>query len=416
MQDSQHENTDSCPREAIIYLGPLQLADDGTDTVAGLVRRISNACDSQARTASSKWTVEWHSSAVEPDSETPSVNRVATINRTDSEGSAPVFDVFEYAWVDLFGDRWKRQSSFRRLISLVFTVLAIPTFVRFFLQPSTQRVKRGRMQLALAILMAVVVLAYLVLVVVAFWQTLIAVKPVFSGSAPDAVIRWPQIIVVAATFVGLGMDKIQNRVMRIGGGLAAAHRYLRGTTNQANELRAPLQNALERIREDSRYTMVTIIAYSFGSIVAIDNLFPTYGEPPRSYETVTKLVTIGAAYDFVQAAKPKYLRDRSARIGVPAEWLNVYSPVDLLGSDFKVLESSGEAATIAVAEDTNDQSVCPTASFPYDSGMELTWSNVIEFYGFDAHTTYWGSDAVQATNVFTWAIPRIYPEDDGPLR
>lgn len=422
--DSEHAVTVSSgdvpgppPREAIVYIGPLKFDEHSPNTVVGITTRLAAACESQSATGTSTWSVEWRSGAIEKDESTPQVDFIATIFRQDGDNKLPMFDVFEYSWSDYVRENWVRQSRRSRFARLLFTVRGIPTFLRMFGSPSARRMERGRMQLALAIVLAFVFLMYTALVLVATVQAVRQGVQVLQGNgAAAAMITWPQWVVIVATFLGFSVDKEKDRVARLGAGLATAHTYLRGTTGQADRLRAPLQSKLEEIRADDNYSSATLIAYSFGAIIAIDNLFPPAGPPSRSYEKVKKLVTIGAAYDFVFAANKHYLENRKADPAIPEQWINIYASADLLGSDFHTKGRKKGDDYVTVATDTSGRSVEPDEDYEYNTGMRLTWWNVIEFYGFNAHQSYWGSDTDEDTNVFTWAIKRLYPEDDGPLR
>jgi hypothetical protein len=158
------------------------------------------------------------------------------------------------------------------------------------------------------------------------------------------------------------------------------------------------------------------MAYSFGSIVAIDALFPTTDDPPLALDRVAGLATIGSPFDFVHSIRRTWETGRHIRKDVPPYWLNVYSPDDLLGSNFRGDPNPGEATKGIVpigAEADPDTKVKgpifrPKDNLAWDLGIEMTFGNLIELYGFTSHGMYWGDDDTSDANVFDLVVRNLY--------
>lgn len=425
---SQKQSTtpsdDNRPREAILYIGPLDIGSAAGKTIDGVVTRLRDACEKQSRTGSSKWRVEWRSGAVtkSDDSSSPKTNHVATILRKDDEEETPEFDIFEYAWAAYLTESWERQNIIVRIFRTILALLHVGTFIRFFkLSPS--RAEKGRLQLVLAIGVIVVVALYSVFLM---WAAILAVfqfdnLPIIGDAT--AMMTIPQWIMIAMTTLGIpAFSKLRNSISLIGSGLLSASAYLR-TTDQRGILMHGLSEQAERFRDKDRYQSVTLISYSFGSILAIDALFPKEHPPELAFENVKKLVTIGSAYDFVKATAPQYFKDRHAAPGVPERWINVYAPIDLLGSSFtKSIKKPRKAyITVAKMEEVKGQKKKknvkqPIENIRYDNGMRMSFRNALEFYGFTSHGAYWGTDDTPDRNVFMLVVPKLYPEENGHLR
>src|SRR3954471_612384 len=86
-------------------------------------------------------------------------------------------------------------------------------------------------------------------------------------------------------------------------------------------------------KEDVRYQRVHILAYSFGSIITIDAVFPNH-EPAHWARNIDTLVTIGCPFDFIRTFWGEYFEHRTAPDGVPRKWLNVYVTADVWATDF----------------------------------------------------------------------------------
>ena len=153
-----------------------------------------------------------------------------------------------------------------------------------------------------------------------------------------------------------------------------------------------------------------MVSYSFGAIVTLDTLFPTTAMPSPAFAKVDKLVTIGCCpVEFATAMHSDWLSGRKNRDGVPKSWLNIYSPVDLLGSDFTVTDKTQpDPPSIELVPPATGSVVKPTTNHTWDLGIEPTWGNLIEFYGFDSHGMYWGTDKEVDDNVFRVVVNDLY--------
>jgi hypothetical protein len=91
----------------------------------------------------------------------------------------------------------------------------------------------------------------------------------------------------------------------------------------------------------TKYRKVHVIAYSFGSIVALDSIFPRQGPVAPCFRKVTTLTTIGSPFDFVRTYWPGYFTNRNA-LDAPKYWLNIFSPLDILGPDYLDVKTKQE--------------------------------------------------------------------------
>ena len=124
--------------------------------------------------------------------------------------------------------------------------------------------------------------------------------------------------------------------------------YFRAGVGQT-EVAGPLEDLLDYLRdgEAPRYGRIVVAGNSFGSIVALDTLFPRCSPPPQesALRAVDALVTIGCPADMVRTIWPEYFNGRPARqpasaaVAAPPNgagrrlaWLNILSPTDILAS------------------------------------------------------------------------------------
>jgi hypothetical protein len=388
----------------------------------GVVTRMARALDQQSSTGSASFSVEWHDGALKDED---GAFDVATIRRRSGSGSGgdasstdvPVLDCYAYVWAGDLNDRWAKQNRFRRAFRLFTNLLAVPPFIRFF-KTGGKKNQLGRAQLIVAYLLVVVVLLYFAILVWAlaqtgmqFWDKHIDPSSAHNKTGDDGATstQWTALITTA---IAAFWPTTRKKITAVGTGLAAAASYIRMGDGRARVV-GGLDNFIEQIRTDNAYDRVTILAYSFGSIIAIDALFPENPTNMQSFKQVSQLVTIGSPFDFVRALRPSWYspQTRHAATGVPERWLNIYSRVDLMGSNYRTdKEGSGDPLPLTQGNDVEPTStaVQPTQNEQWEVGVEPSLLNLLEFYGFASHGMYWGMDNEEDRDVFLTVVAEVY--------
>jgi pimeloyl-ACP methyl ester carboxylesterase len=166
------------------------------------------------------------------------------------------------------------------------------------------------------------------------------------------------------------------------------------------DVRLGVREALDSVLEPSRRRPVHLVGYSFGSLVALDFLFPQGSvEPDRDgrYGAIASLTTIGCPVDFVRLYHPGYLADRQTFIRngegneVPFPWQNLFFPADVFGSNF--LDDDDYSDT-EEAERAGKHTVTIAGHMPTShrcSDVMLTRSDILARKGFSIHADYWAS-------------------------
>lgn len=222
-----------------------------------------------------------------------------------------------------------------------------------------------------------------------------------------------------ASFVGLGFGGIRDRLGHLVDMYLRFSRYFddghgrAACVGQFNEL-------VEHILEgDAPPTHLDVVGYSMGSVIALDTVFPINGVAMPRAERIRSLATIGCPFDLVRTFWPGYFENRTPpekRIG----WINVYSPVDLLGSNFTNAPGRREKATHGIngadprkaeADRATDRRRAPDRNLMYDhAGRErMGFWQVLLFGGFRAHAQYWSPGRVDAESCFSSLVVELYP-------
>lgn len=101
---------------------------------------------------------------------------------------------------------------------------------------------------------------------------------------------------------------------------------------------------VEYIVENEENPTIHLHTYSFGSIIALDALFPIGTEPCNNIlNNIKLLITVGAPYEFIDSYYPSFYSERTDKISEKIEWINVYSTMDVFASNFRKDNNAGTA-------------------------------------------------------------------------
>jgi hypothetical protein len=154
-----------------------------------------------------------------------------------------------------------------------------------------------------------------------------------------------------------------------------------------------------------RYDRVDIVAYSFGSVVAIDALYPLADIPGPRFEQIDTLVTIGCPFDIIRTYWPEYFDRRWHRVGVPRRWLNIYSPIDVFGSNFLDVEGSEIGVRLQDGTTLRPHS---EAWHVISEDRKVSPIQVLLMVGIKAHAMYWAPSFEQEDTVFAPVMRHLY--------
>jgi hypothetical protein len=101
---------------------------------------------------------------------------------------------------------------------------------------------------------------------------------------------------------------------------------------------------IEYIVENEENPTIHLHTYSFGSIIALDALFPIGTEPCNNIlNNIKLLITVGAPYEFIDNYYPNFYSERTDKMSEKIEWINVYSTMDAFASNFRKDNKVGKA-------------------------------------------------------------------------
>jgi len=171
----------------------------------------------------------------------------------------------------------------------------------------------------------------------------------------------------------------------------AANQYL-SIGDRRQLIMGKLNRLTEVIFEESDCVAVEFHAYSFGSVLAIDALFPYESEPSyRVRHGVGKLVTIGCPFDFIEIYWSNYFSDRKF-VGLSlAVWRNINSDLDVLSTKFD--NSPSKQASFISSDEFWRKFSNIDVTYNMVNPKQVSFTQMLMFYGLKAHQTYWDKHA-----------------------
>jgi hypothetical protein len=326
----------------------------------------------------------------------------ATIQRTAPDGSTAALDVWRLATSEELTDDYEQASLWVKLYRGARIVLRYSRLFELLLFWRSKPAKRAkdRAQLWMVRLMIALIAVYLAGLVVAFLGEV---------ASMDWVPDWASAAVLAVTGLGIWRAKAVKRLTTTAVQLNCLLDYI-GEGDSVSEFRGHVADTLEHFAEQSDvvYDRIDLIAYSFGSMVALDALFPRADMPGGGYDQLTTFITIGCPFDLVRTYWPSYYTNRHRRDGVPARWINFSSPRDVFGSDFKSTKDLpigvGLIDSVDQARPEKHQDWIVVA----EDAREIRWWQLLRFPGVKAHGHYWETDAPNAESVYSPLVRELY--------
>jgi len=153
-----------------------------------------------------------------------------------------------------------------------------------------------------------------------------------------------------------------------------------------------LNRLIEVVSEEAEDSGIEVHAYSFGSLLALDLLFPSESEPSyRIKNSVNGLVTIGCPFDFVQIYWGNYFADRKYDYLSLQWWRNIHSDLDVLSTKFDNFPVKQRSFVDA---DAFWERVAPVdITYNMVNPRRVSLFQMFLFYGLKAHRMYWDEHA-----------------------
>jgi pimeloyl-ACP methyl ester carboxylesterase len=413
-------------RDAVILLSGLHREDIG-ESVDSAAARFVAALESEAQSVAATFVLE--NARDEDYGQTGGYKtRIVTVSRKDPGGGPPsaLFDLYGLDYRKTLVGDLENKRPVSHLLS-TFWILASNTPKLLFSVRRRSKRSSEKWQVRLGWSLYFLLFAYFVTIVGAAAGT-VATFATPSVQAEDTatslarsmaasvvpLTQMMQVIVVWVTAVGLFLKAdLKAWVQKSGLGITVANQYLTlGLRRRAVEDQfAALLNHLGQ-KPDVQYQRVHVVGYSFGSIIALDALFPD-DQAAAVFGRIHTLVTVGCPFDFVRTYWPTYFQQRTQLGDVPRRWVNIYAAADVLGSDFVDQAAPPQPARLCGITIGNESTPRrPDVNERYGRSTTLEEYSAMEklgFLGFAMHRQYWDGTGAGCYRNIVRAIFRDEP-------
>lgn len=454
--DAQISNptTSKIPREAIIYIPGLNFVVN--QSLDNITRQIADALERASKKSSASFSLE-AANYKATYRETRTFN-YRTILRNENGKPTRAMDVYEMDYLPSFTQDYENKHPVTLLLRM-FLVLILNIPLLIHLAPKNEKIKnenrrkpktpgvtaktfKEKFQLLFASLVVGVIVAYMAILVLAIVE-LVRTLPQFQSleqsaqipiQQPDLAttpapsqatstnstlprplfVLIPQLVVVVVALAELAWPKLTDN-LRQGIQHSAIHfmsvvDYFSVNTRQ-KDIEGHFLALLDCLGEtkETAYSHIYLVTYSFGSMVALDGLFPTASNPSERVKLIDGLVTIGNPFDLFRMFWPKYFQKRSEIKGKELMWLNVYSPIDILGSNFRDNGDVAEA-DLELIKTIGLTAANAPINIPYPPNISYNDYNILQLFtliGLTSHASYFPSVATGGTTCFDEFIPQL---------
>jgi hypothetical protein len=428
-------------RDAVIFIPGLDQAPQQVDALApALAQRIATALDRNARTARAQFSIRpGQLDGSDSSSESKSFS-VYTIFRKDGDRSTPVIDLFVLDYHEHLVRNYMTMNILGRSLWILWGIISnIGNFVRALVSGKAKEGKE-KGEIFFAIVVLLLLSTYILILLFALIQVALPGIGQALGKLPgspilnsiiqaiDFVLAWfagfaQTLIVIIAALEAIApslMRRLKDGIPETSVNYMSTIDYIsRGERKDA--IQGQISWLLEQIAEKNDtqqkqvlYRNIHLMAASFGSIIALDALFPAGEQATERFKLIDTLITIGCPIDLIRLLWPAYFAGRKALPHVPTHWINVYSPIDLISSNIRDDGTAGppDPKILDKAFGLDSKRVENLQFLTGSEHARSGWTDIVTLAGLRAHTRYWAlNETEQARNVFDLVMPHLYQDD-----
>jgi len=367
-------------------------------SVTDYATRLKNEMDSHTEGVKHELTVEKIKYT------TNRASTVVSIVGTKNGQSSLLYKLYDFRYKEILTDRFNKQNILIRNILLFLVVIKkIPILLFRFFKPTTYN--RPFQTFYIFFLFFIIAAAILFMVP----ATLNVIMNIFFEDTFVSYVRSHPKLLAFAHSLGVTHANLKNFtegfvsfiavvlllapqantiVISLATEFVCANNYLQ-FGQQKQEILGNIDRLMEYISENEKDAKVQFHSYSYGSLIAIDYLFP-YGTAPSGnmLDRTEALITIGTPFDFISSYYRGYYSERNTTLESKIKWLNIYSVVDALGSNFRNDSKIGEAQYGITATGLKPDNI----SYEVMKINEYSFSNFIMLNSLRVHGMYWSPD------------------------
>jgi uncharacterized protein YhhL (DUF1145 family) len=398
--------------DAIVFIPGTVVVDELIDqSIDGIAQRIAIALkrnasiSAQFRIESQEYNPE-SSQVISTENSSFSKAQVIRISREDNVSGATI-DVYKLNYNDSFMLNYKNKNLFLKVLRLfLLLIYGIPVLVSSLFSRNRAKNSLEKLQLLLGVLWFSLFVIYMGVLLTAVFGT------VTAQVESSYTITIPQAIIVLITLLESFLPNIRQFSEKIIINYICLLEYL-SFGERRNVISGQLTDLLEYLGKKGIYHRVHIISYSFGTVIALDNLFPFNGILNKRSQIVDTLITIACPFDIIRLFWQDYFNQRQMLPQKVPSWINLYNPIDILSSNFRDDAQLGEAQ-VGICFANSDTNIKPAENIAYIEGINTkkpSPTNLLILLGIRSHFTYWRRKHENEENCFSILIAALYKDN-----
>lgn len=258
-----------------------------------------------------------------------------------SDKDTVVYTLYDFEYNELLNQKFQNKNLLFKNIALLLLVIRKFPRVIMSLSNKTAFTKGGQ---TFYVFFLFLMMATAVIFLLPSMLTLIKDLKINNFNIyPECISQFSQFTIPVTTFLILFIPESSTLLTKVAAEFSTIDNYIQ-YGEQSQIIQGNLDALIEYIVENEENPTIHLHTYSFGSVIALDALFPLGNEPSDNIQNnINLLITVGAPYEFINNYYPNFYSKRINVMSEKIEWINVYSTMDAFASNFRKDNKVGEA-------------------------------------------------------------------------
>ncbi|MFY7740552.1 MAG: hypothetical protein ACOVQC_08550 [Flavobacterium sp.] len=261
-----------------------------------------------------------------------------------SDKDTLLYTIYDFEYNELLNQKFQNKNLlFKNLALLLLVIRKLPRLITSLFKLKTYT-KGGQ---TFYIFLLFLVMALAVLFLLPSMLSLINEIEFFKTHHLELKLNWfttlSKFTIPITTILILFIPESSTILTKVAAEFSTIDNYIQ-YGEQSQIIQGNLDALIEYIVENEENPTIHLHTYSFGSVIALDALFPIGTEPcDNIINNIKLLITVGAPYEFINNYYPNFYRKRIEKMSEKIEWINVYSTMDAFASNFRKDNKAKEA-------------------------------------------------------------------------
>lgn len=262
----------------------------------------------------------------------------------NAENDTIIYAFYDFEYDELINQNFKNKNLIFKNISLLLLVTRkFPMLISSFFRKTTYYKTRQTFYMFLLFLVMSLAVLLLIPSLLSFIKDFGAIDNSYIKAIMETIADFSKFTIPITTILILFIPESNTLLTKVAAEFTTIDGYIQ-YGEQTQIIQGSLDALVEFIVENEDDPTIQLHTYSFGSIIALDALFPIGTEPCENIQShVDLLITVGAPYEFINNYYPNFYTDRIDKMTNKIQWINVYSLMDAFGSNFREDNKAGEA-------------------------------------------------------------------------